>query len=211
MGQAWLTPKKWPNSFWNNMKGSPACHLHQIDTQTFNLLPRWLLSNNQHTWYQNERGKLCAGYQRTYSKVSPMTWCHSSNTALTNHSWCSAPLSGHISPHSVLNPTHKGGDISLVKNCRPVELTYLTKVFKKILRNKIMAFVEEKSLLNDIQHSLILTLQTSFTTRPHASPSFWGQQHWCHVPGCCKGLWQSFHSILLHKMKRLGITGKAAP
>ena len=54
---------------------------------------------------------------------------------------------------SVITPIYKGGDKQLPKNYRPVALTsLLIKVFEKVLRSHVVAFIEEHNLLNPNQH-----------------------------------------------------------
>jgi len=48
---------------------------------------------------------------------------------------------------------HKGDHRGLAANYQPIALTsHLIKLFEKVLRNKIVSFLEENSLLNPSQH-----------------------------------------------------------
>merc|ERR1711888_508941 len=50
-------------------------------------------------------------------------------------------------------PIHKGGSKGEAKNYRPVALTsHIVKIFEKVLRNHIVAHLEENGLLNPGQH-----------------------------------------------------------
>ena len=64
--------------------------------------------------------------------------------------------SGQIPPllkWSVITPIHKGGKKDIAKNYRPVALTsHLIKVFEKVLRNCLVAYIEEHKLFNPNQH-----------------------------------------------------------
>ena len=63
---------------------------------------------------------------------------------------------GQISPllkWSFISPIHKGGKRDLAKNYRPIALTsHLIKIFEKILRNCLVAYIEEHKLFNPNQH-----------------------------------------------------------
>ena len=50
-------------------------------------------------------------------------------------------------------PVHKGGHQGVAANYRPIALTsHLTKVFEKVIRNKLAEFLEENNLFNSSQH-----------------------------------------------------------
>ena len=54
---------------------------------------------------------------------------------------------------NLITPNHKGGSKSIQANYRPVALTsHLIKIYEKVLRNKIAAFLASKNLLNKNQH-----------------------------------------------------------
>ena len=54
---------------------------------------------------------------------------------------------------SIISPIHKGGQKTMPKNYRPIALTsLLIKIFEKIIRHQIVAFIEENSLMNPNQH-----------------------------------------------------------
>ena len=54
---------------------------------------------------------------------------------------------------SIIAPVHKGGNKSEPANYRPVSLTsHLIRIYEKVLRNKIVKFMEENNRLNKNQH-----------------------------------------------------------
>ena len=54
---------------------------------------------------------------------------------------------------SIIAPLHKGGPKCFPKNYRPVALTnHLTKIFERILRKRINAYLDENNLMNPTQH-----------------------------------------------------------
>ena len=55
--------------------------------------------------------------------------------------------------HANITPIHKGGSRATPKNYRPIALTsHLIKIFEKVIRKYIVAYIEENSLFNDSQH-----------------------------------------------------------
>ena len=55
--------------------------------------------------------------------------------------------------HAIISPQYKGGSRSIPANYRPIALTsHLIKIFEKIVRNHITAFLEENELFNSNQH-----------------------------------------------------------
>ena len=50
-------------------------------------------------------------------------------------------------------PIHKGGSKAIPKNYRPIALTsHLIKIFEKVIRNKLVSYLEQNNLLNATQH-----------------------------------------------------------
>ena len=70
--------------------------------------------------------------------------------------WRKSLDTGEIDPllkWSYISPIHKGGKRDTAKNYRPVALTsHLIKVFEKVLRNALVAYIDEYSLFNPNQH-----------------------------------------------------------
>ena len=55
--------------------------------------------------------------------------------------------------HANITPIHKGESRAIPKNYRPIALTsHLIKIFEKVIRKYIVAYIEENSLFNDSQH-----------------------------------------------------------
>jgi hypothetical protein len=55
--------------------------------------------------------------------------------------------------HANITPIHKGGSRAVAKNYRPIALTsHLIKVFEKVIRKYIVAYIEENYLYNENQH-----------------------------------------------------------
>ena len=75
----------------------------------------------------------------------PLTliWSESFKTA-------SVPL---LLKKSIIVPIHKGGSKALAKQYRPVALTsHLIKIFEKMIKRRLMCFLEENQLLKEGQH-----------------------------------------------------------
>ena len=70
--------------------------------------------------------------------------------------WRHSLDTGQIDPllkWSYISPIHKGGKRDIAKNYRPVALTsHLIKVFEKVLRNCLVAYIQEHNLFNPNQH-----------------------------------------------------------
>ena len=55
--------------------------------------------------------------------------------------------------HANITPIHKSGSRAIAKNYRPIALTsHLIKIFEKVIRKYIIAYIEENCLFNDSQH-----------------------------------------------------------
>ena len=114
---------------------------------------------------------------------------------------------------SKIAPIHKGSLKCVPKNYRPVALTsHLIKLFEKLLRNKIVTFLEQNNLMNNNQHgfrrfrsclSQLLEhydlLLEVLLTNNNADVIYLD---------FAKAFDVVDHHILLRKLKGLGITGK---
>jgi hypothetical protein len=110
-------------------------------------------------------------------------------------------------------PIHKGDSTAIPKNYRPVALTsHLVKVFEKILRAKIVNYLEENNLCNPSQHgfragrsclSQLLTHYDKILTLLDQ-----GQNVDVVYLDFAKAFDKLDFNITLQKLKMLGITGK---
>ena len=61
-----------------------------------------------------------------------------------------------ICKSATITPIHKGKSRAVPKNYRPVALTsHLIKVFEKVVRNKLVQFLQERNLFNTTQHGFL--------------------------------------------------------
>lgn len=122
-----------------------------------------------------------------------------------------------IAPHQLKQshvvPIHKGGSNAVPANYRPVALTsHIIKIFEKIVRKQIVAFMENNNMFNPTQHGF-------------RSGRSCLSQLLCHYDNVMKLLEEGYNvdvvyldfskafdkldfSILLEKLKRLGIDGR---
>ena len=62
----------------------------------------------------------------------------------------------NICKSALISPIHKGKSKAVPKNYRPVALTsHLIKVFEKVVRKKIVTFLQEHNLFNSSQHGFL--------------------------------------------------------
>lgn len=110
-------------------------------------------------------------------------------------------------------PIHKGGSRAEAKNYRPISLTsHISKVMERIVRRKLIAFLEENDLLPDTQHGF----------RPGRSCLTQLLQHYDWVLkqllnhsnveviylDFAKAFDKVDHGMICHKLRDLGIVGK---
>ena len=110
-------------------------------------------------------------------------------------------------------PIHKGGSQGSASNYRPVALTsHLSKVFEKVVRKFIVAFLEEHNLFNPTQHGFRLG-------RSYLSQLI---DHYDHITQLlekgenvdviyldfAKAFDKVNFQVILRKIKQLGISGK---
>ena len=110
-------------------------------------------------------------------------------------------------------PIYKGGDRSTHKNYRPVALTSrLIKVFEKCARNKIIAHMEEHTLHSDNEHGFRKGRSCLLKLLPHYDWILQNLGKGKNVDVVFLDFAKAFdkvdHSILLHKIKSMEITGK---
>lgn len=114
---------------------------------------------------------------------------------------------------SKIAPIHKGSLKSVPKNYRPVALTsHLIKLFEKILRNKIVKFLEDNNLMNNNQHGFRRFRSCLSQLLEHYDLLLNVLQTNQNADVIYLDFAKAFdvvdHHILLRKLKRLGITGK---
>jgi hypothetical protein len=114
---------------------------------------------------------------------------------------------------ATITPIHKGGSRSEPKNYRPISLTsHLTKIFERVLREKLVAFLEGNNLLNANQHgfrskrSCLTQLLENYDTILNLVEE--GKNVDVVYLDFAKAFDKVDHGILCHKLKQLGIGGK---
>jgi hypothetical protein len=118
-----------------------------------------------------------------------------------------------IYKNALVIPIHKGGSKATPKNYRPISLTsHIIKIFERVLRSKLAAYLEVNNLLNPTQHGF----------RSGRSCLSQLLQHYDHILEClerghgvdvvyldfAKAFDKVDHGILCHKLRQLGVGGK---
>ena len=113
---------------------------------------------------------------------------------------------------AVITPVFKSGTKT---NYRPISLTStIIKVFERIIRKQVVAFMNRQGHLNNTQHgfrsgrSCISALLDVFDDLMHMLSSDTTVD--MIYPDFSKAFDKVDHGVLLHKLKDLGITGKLA-
>ena len=129
--------------------------------------------------------------------------------------WSSSLESGEIPSEckaATISPIHKGKSRALPKNYRPVALTsHLIKVFEKVVRKRIVEFMDEHRLFNDSQHgfrggrSCLSQLLSHFDRITAELEKGYGVD--VIYLDFAKAFDKLDHGITLHKLKALGIHG----
>ena len=113
----------------------------------------------------------------------------------------------------IITPIHKGGSRGEPANYRPVVLTsFITKIFEKIVRSKIVEYMERKQLFNEGQHGFRKgrsCLSQLLTHYEHVLDHLDQDENVDVVYlDFAKAFDKVDHGILLHKIKSIGVTGK---
>lgn len=114
---------------------------------------------------------------------------------------------------AIISPIYKGGDRNQAKNYRPVALTsHLIKIFEKILREHIIAYLEKHQLISNSQHGFRKGRSCLSNLLHHYEWLLQGLASGGNVDIVYLDFAKAFdrvdHGILTHKLKALGITGK---
>ena len=114
---------------------------------------------------------------------------------------------------AVITPLHKGGPKCFAVNYRPVALTnHLNKIFERVLRKKIVLYLEENNLMNETQHGFRTGRSTITQLLNYYDSIMTMLEEGCSVDSIYLDFSKAFdkvdHNILLAKITNLGIGGK---
>ena len=113
---------------------------------------------------------------------------------------------------AIVTPIFKGGDNLDPKSYRPISLTsHLVKIMERVIKEEIMSYLDNNNLLNNIQHgfrpgrSTVSALLNHYQSIINALES--GHCMDTVLLDYSKAFDRVHHSILLRKVKELGING----
>ena len=114
---------------------------------------------------------------------------------------------------SFIVPIHKGGSRGVPANYRPVSLTsHLVKIFEKIMRKHIVAYMEERDLFNCSQHGFRGGRSCLSQLLAHFDKILGCLEEGKNVDTIYLDFSKAFdkvdHRILMQKLKAIGIGGK---
>ena len=112
-----------------------------------------------------------------------------------------------------VTPIYKGGSKALPKNYRPISLTsHLSKLFERIVRTKLVNFLEKHNLLNNTQHGFRSGRSCLSQLLAHYDKIVEYMEHGFNVDVVYLDFAKAFdkvdHGILIRKLKHLGVGGK---
>ena len=110
-------------------------------------------------------------------------------------------------------PLLKGGNKALAKNYRPIALTsHLTKIFERVLRKKLMIYMEENHFFNPGQHGFRPGRSCLSQLLDHLDQVLTAMEDKKNFDVIYTDFAKAFdkcdHGIIAHKLKKLGISGK---
>ncbi len=110
-------------------------------------------------------------------------------------------------------PVHKGDHRGVAQNYRPIALTsHLTKLFEKVLRNKLVQYLDEHNMLNNSQHGFRKGRSCLSQLLAHYDKILKHMENGMNVDTVYLDFSKAFdkvdHQIIIEKLKILGIGGK---
>ena len=114
---------------------------------------------------------------------------------------------------SYITPIFKSGDQGAPENYRPVALTsQMTKIFEKVIRRKLLTFMEDNDLFNPSQHGFRPGRSCLSQLLEHTERLLSYIENNENVDVVYLDFSKAFdrvdHTILIHKLKKYGISGK---
>ena len=111
-------------------------------------------------------------------------------------------------------PVHKGNSKHELTNFRPISLlTCISKILEKIIHKQIYNFLEKNALLNDLQFGFRKNRSTIDAVTTFLGQLIKSKENEDYAMGICIDLSKAFdtinHDILLYKLNKIGIRGKA--
>lgn len=112
-----------------------------------------------------------------------------------------------------VTPIYKGGSKAIPKNYRPISLTsHLSKIFERVVRTKLVQFLENHKLLNDTQHGFRSGRSCLSQLLAHYDKIIEYVEDGSNVDVIYLDFAKAFdkvdHGILARKLRTLGIGGK---
>ena len=130
--------------------------------------------------------------------------------------WRKSVDAGNIPDDKLLTdtcPLLKGGNKALAKNYRPIALTsHLTKIFERVLRKKLMHYMEENHFFNPGQHGFRSGRSCLSQLLDHLDQVLTAMEDKKNFDVIYTDFAKAFdkcdHGIIAHKLKKIGISGK---
>ena len=127
--------------------------------------------------------------------------------------WRKSLDSGFIPDNQLLTdiaPLHKGGSKAIPKNYRPIALTsHVIKIFERVLRRKLMEYIETNNLYNPGQHGFRPGRSCLSQLLDHFDRVLEDRKNMDVIyTDFAKAFDKCDHGIIAHKLKEFGIAGK---